>query len=152
MKRVLFLAVPMLALAANALGAPNARTGQNVFNCEVRTLDLGEGHSLLTWHGKGLQITTPNSPDHLSDIECLGTVETMPDKSFRASGYCLHVDRDGDKWIDRWWNDSTMKTGRWEQTGISGKYRGPRPTGSFVYTDRSTGSLCKGVSNWEVDH
>ena len=63
---------------------------------------------------KGLQITNPNSPDNNSTIDCVGIFEGMPDKSFKVSGYCLHVDRDGDKWIDRWWNDSTMKKGRWE--------------------------------------
>lgn len=151
MKATLVLAIPALMFAVDVSAGPNARNGQNVFTCEVKNLDLGEGHSLLTWHGKGLQVTTPGSPDHLSDIECLGSVETMPDKSFKANGYCLHVDRDGDKWIDRWWNDSTMKTGRWEQTGLSGKYKGPRPTGTFVYTDRSSDKACKGVSNWQMD-
>jgi hypothetical protein len=151
MKRMFVLPAVLLVISTSAVGAPNAASGYNVFNCDVKTINLEEGHSLTTFSGKGVQMSIPNSPDHMSSIECLGTIESMPDKSFKASGYCLHVDRDGDKWIDRWWNDSTMKKGRWEQTGVSGKYKGPRPTGTFVYTDLSSESACKGVSNWEVD-
>ncbi len=151
MKLILVLPAALLVISTDAFTAPNASSGYNVLNCEVKTVNLDDGHALMTFSGKGLQMTSPNSPDHMSNIECLGTVETMPDKTFKASGYCLHVDRDGDKWIDHWWNDSTMKTGRWEQTGVSGKYKGPRATGSFAYTDLSDGSACKGVSKWEVD-
>jgi hypothetical protein len=131
--------------------SPGAQSGQNIFTCETTVLSLDEGHSLAAFKGKGLQITLASSPDHMSHIDCLGTVESMPDKTFKASGYCLHTSREGDKWIDRWWNDSTMKTGRWEETGVSGKWRGSHSTGTFVYTDASTESTCKGVSNWEVD-
>jgi hypothetical protein len=87
----------------------------------------------------------------MSHLDCLITTEITPDKSFKSSGYCSHTDRDGDKWIDRSWNDSTMKKGRYEVKGVSGKYKGARETGSFVYTDLSTESACVGISSWEAD-
>jgi hypothetical protein len=61
------------------------------------------------------------------------------------------MDRDGDKWLDRWWADSTMPKGRWEDTGISGKWKNLKRTGTYVYTDRSTESNCRGISAWEAD-
>ena len=130
------------------VGSPS---GYNVTTCEIAALPLDENHSLVTIHGKGLILTAPNSPDHMSQVECLGTVENMPDKSFKASGFCLVTDRDGDKWVDRWWADSTMPKGRWEDTGISGKWKNLKRTGTYVYTDRSTESNCRGISAWEAD-
>ena len=44
-----------------------------------------------------------------------------------------------------------MPKGRWEDTGISGKWKGLRRTGSYVYTDRSSDTVCKGMSAWEAD-
>jgi hypothetical protein len=152
MKSVLALAATALcAISTGALAAQLAPTGQNVFTCELRSINLEEGHMLMVGNWKGTQVTNPNSPDNNSSIDCVGTFEAMPDKSFKVNGYCLHVDRDGDKWIDRWWNDSTMKKGRWEGIGISGKWKDVRGVmGNFVYTDLSTETVCKGVSNWEV--
>ena len=102
--------------------------------------------------GKGITVAAANKPDHMSTIECAGTIENMADKSFKAAGYCLHMDHDGDKWIDRWWNDSSMKKGRWEATGLSGKWKdvSSNQKGEFVFTDLSTTSECKGVSTWRA--
>jgi hypothetical protein len=148
---VIALSIVLLTVSSGAIGAPGAPSGYNVLTCEVKSVSLDEGHSLMTFSAKGVQTSVPGSADHLSHIECLGTIESMPDKSFKASGYCAHVDREGEKWIDRWWNDSTMKKGRWEVTGVSGKWKGFRGTGTFVYTDLSTESACRGVSYWEFD-
>jgi hypothetical protein len=151
MNRIIFLPAMLWVISTNLVGAANAPSGYNVFACEVKTIALDEGHSLSTFSGKGVLVSTPGSPDHMASIECLGTIESMPDKSFKASGYCVVTDRDGDKLLDRWWADSTMPKGRWEDTGISGKWKGFRRTGSYVYTDRSTQTECRGVSNWEAD-
>jgi hypothetical protein len=152
----------MLAFATTALclvptSVLNARvgsdSGQNIFHCEATTLPLDEGHSLVLWKGKGITVATANKPDNMSTIECAGTIENMADKSSKAAGYCLHTDHDGDKWIDRWWNDSSMKKARWEATGLSGKWKGVSSNqykGEFVFTDLSTTSECKGVSTWET--
>ena len=151
MNRTIVLLAGLFGISTSAVGAPNAHSGYNVLTCEGKTVSLEEGHSLTIFSGKGTLVSVAGSPDHMSNVECLGTVENMPDKTFKASGYCTHVDRDGDKWIDHWWNDSSMKKGRWEETGLTGKYKGLRPTGTFVYTDLSSESGCKGVSNWEGD-
>jgi len=115
--------------------------------CEPSTLALEEGHSLTLVKSKGL--STGMTPP--GQVDCHGSVETMPDKSFKASGYCVHTDRDGDKIVDRWWADSSMPKGKWEDVGISGKWKGFHKTGTYVYTDLSTSTECRGVSNWEVD-
>jgi hypothetical protein len=141
-----------VAAAEPALAArPGSKTGYNVFHCETQTLALGENHSLTTIRARGLVVTTPASADHMADIDCMGTIESMPGNAFKASGYCVLTDRDGDKWLDRWWTDSTMPKGRWEDVGLTGKWRGTRATGQYVYTDRSGGSQCKGISAWEED-
>ena len=145
------LTTAFCAVSTSVLSAQLAPVGQNVFTCELKSINLEEGHSLMIGNWKGLQVTNANSPDNNSTIDCVGIFEGMPGKSFKVSGYCLHVDRDGDKWIDRWWNDSTMKKGRWEGTGISGKWKEVRGVmGNFVYTDLSSDTGCKGISNWEV--
>src|SRR6185369_8512617 len=130
----------LMAIAVvNALGETLSPVGHNVFTCDLKSINLEEGHTLMIGNWKGLTITSnPGSPDNNTAIDCIGTFEGMPDKSFKVSGYCLHVDRDGDKWADRWWNDSTMKTGRFEYTGISGKWKDVKGVkGTFVYTDLS---------------
>jgi len=151
MNRMIVPIAALFAISTSAVGAPHATSGYNVLTCEGKTLALDQGHSLTIFSGKGILLSVPGSPDHMSSVECLGTVENMPDKTFKASGYCFHVDRDGDKWMDHWWSDSSMKKGRWEQTGLSGKYMVAPSTGTYVYTDLSSESWCKGVSNWELD-
>lgn len=151
MNRMIVLPAALFAISTSALSAPHAPSGYNILTCEVKTISLDDGHSLMIGNWKGLVVTVPNSPDHMAQIDCLGTFESMADKSFKANGYCVVTDRDGDKMLDRWWADSTLPKGRWEDTGISGKWKGFRRTGSYVYTDRSTPSECRGVSNWEAD-
>ena len=152
----LYLAsLPTISLLVFSHGALAAAVdlpakGQNYLNCETSTLPIGEGRSYTVIKAKGFTTSTdPASPNH---VDCYGTVENMPDKTFKASGYCVITDRDGDKWLDRWWADSSMQKGRWEDSGISGKYKGLQGrTGNYVYTDLSTQSECRGVSNWEVE-
>ena len=139
----------MLAMLSsmNAFAIDFPPKGQNYMFCEVSTLALEEGHSLTLFKGKGFS-TLMNPP---TQIECYGAVETLSDKSFKASGYCVHTDRDGDKIADRWWADSSMPKGKWEDTGISGKFKNLRTSGNYVYTDLSTPTECRGVSNWEIE-
>ncbi len=152
MKRIRTIAIAGLVVVSNVVWAvQGAPSGQYVFTCEMKPMSLDEGHSFFLGNWKGLAITVPGSPDHLAHIDCFGTFETMADKSFKASGYCVITDRDGDKVLDRWWADSAMPKGRWDDAGISGKWKGFRRTGSYVYTDSSTETECRGVSNWEAD-
>ena len=143
--------VGFLIFSSGSLAAELPMKGQNYLTCDTSTLSLGEGRSYTLIKSKGFTTSTdPQNPFH---VECHGTFENnMSDKTFKASGYCVITDRDGDKWLDRWWADSSMPKARWEDTGISGKYKDLRGrTGSYVYTDLSTQSECRGVSNWEVD-
>src|SRR3954453_9630528 len=114
MKTSVTLASIGFAFVTGAIGAELPDKGQNYFTCENSTLDLGEGHSYTLLKSKGLQ--TSGDPAHPNNIECYGTFEAMPDKSFKASGYCMITDVDGDKWLDRWWADSSTEKGHWEDT------------------------------------
>ena len=153
MKQITILAATGILLAsAGAWAQVGTNSGYNVLTCEVSMLPLDEGHAIILWKGKGVTLSAPDKPWHMSHLECVTTTEIMADKSFKTNGYCSHTDRDGDKWIDRNWQDSTMQKARYETTGISGKYKGNRETGSFVYTDLSSQSACSGVSSWEADH
>lgn len=152
--RYVFSAVTLAAVSLPhaSAAAPSASTrGTNVLTCEGWNQSLGEGHTLNLFRSRGISLTTPGSPDHLALVECAGTVESLPDKSFRANGYCVLTDVDGDKWLDRWWADSSMPKGRWEDTGISGKWKDLRRTGTYAYQDRSPTGGCLGVSTWETD-
>jgi hypothetical protein len=147
MKKLSSVTALAMLLSQNAMAIDYPAKGHNYIVCEASTLVLEEGHSLTLIKGKGFGTIT-NPPSH---VECYGTVESMPDKSFKASGYCVHTDRDGDKIADRWWADSSMPKGKWEDVGISGKWKGVRKSGNYVYTDLSTPTDCRGVSNWEVE-
>jgi hypothetical protein len=147
MKKVSTLAALAMLLSLNAFAIDYPAKGQIYFVCEGSTLALEEGHSLTLTKAKGLGTLT-NPP---TQVDCYGTFESMPDKSWKASGYCVHTDRDGDKIADRWWVDSSMPKGKWEDVGISGKWKGVRKSGNYVYTDVSTPTECRGVSNWEVE-
>jgi len=151
MKQIAILAATgMLVLSTGAWAQLDMRSaGYNVYACEVSVLQLDEGHLFIVWKGKGVQVSAPDKPWHMSHLECFSTTEIMADKSFKSSGYCTHADRDGDKWINRTWQDSTMQKGRFEATGISGKYKGGRDAGTFVFTDLSGPSGCSGVASWE---
>ena len=75
MKSILALAITALCAAStNVLGAQPAQSGQNIFTCEVTVLPLEEGHALIVWKGKGVQMTVANSPDNQSHIDCAGTI------------------------------------------------------------------------------
>jgi hypothetical protein len=148
-QKALLAAIGIFVASANAW-AQQGVNGYNIITCEVSALPLDEGHPIVLWKGKGVTIA-PDTPMHMSHLECVTTMEFMADKSFKANGYCTHTDRDGDKWIDRNWWDPTIKKGRYETTGISGKYKDSHVTGSFVYTDLSSQSGCSGVSNWVND-
>ena len=147
MNKLSSFAVLAMLFSMNAFAIDFPTKGQNYMFCEGSTLALEEGHSLTLFKGKGFS-TLMNPP---TQIECYGSVETLPDKSFKASGYCVHTDRDGDKIADRWWADSSMPKGKWEDAGISGKFKGVRTSGNYVYTDLSTPTECRGVSNWEIE-
>jgi hypothetical protein len=152
MKQLAILATTgILVVATGAWAQGGVNSGHNVFTCEVSVLPLDEGHAIVLWKGKGVTLSAPDKPWHMSHLECVSTTEIMADKSFKTTGYCSHTDRDGDKWIDRNWQDSTMQKGRYEVKGVSGKYKGGHATGSFVYTDLSSQSGCSGVSSWEED-
>ena len=152
MTRMVVLAGTILAASGSASAQDAVNSGYNVLTCEVSILPLDAGHSIVIQKAKGVTLSAPDKPWHMSRLECVSTTEMMADASFKTTGYCSHTDRDGDRWMDRNWQDSSMPRGRYEVTGISGKYQGAHGSGSFVYTDLSSSpSDCIGVSSWQDD-
>ncbi len=112
----------LLCAATAGHAAEPVATGYNVVNCQSEMLDLGEGRSYTQFAAKGIMLSVEGQPNHMTNLECMGSFEKFPDETFKVSGYCRHTDRDGDWWTDRFWHDSSMDQGRFELTGGVGKW------------------------------
>jgi hypothetical protein len=74
--------------------------------------------------------TNPSGgPFDLQGARCIGTYTITAGKHW-GTGYCIHVDLDGDKWLERWEAGADF-SGTWKAEGGSGKYAGLQATGSF---------------------
>ncbi len=126
----------LLLLAAGAANAGEKLEGssQEAFNTTLwDVLELDEGHSLAWWRGEGIAFEDdPSVPMHLMAADCIGTYEFMPDETYKVTGFCTYIDRDGDKTFLKWWDNSDMEEGRTEFIGGTGRYAGA--TGEGTYT------------------
>jgi hypothetical protein len=88
-------------------------------------IELEDGHTIILARLYGTQVSADtSSPMHQAKVDCTGFVDIRPD-GWDASGYCMHTDRDGDRWVGKWRNGSAMKEGVYEvYHGTSGKYVG----------------------------
>ncbi|MFN0317479.1 MAG: hypothetical protein ACKVQA_20845 [Burkholderiales bacterium] len=62
-KTAISLSFASITIATGAMGAPGAPSGYNVLICEVKSISLDDGHSLMTFSAKGVQTTIPGSAD-----------------------------------------------------------------------------------------
>lgn len=120
-------ATSLCALATVAQGGQKiSLDGVQYYMAQFQTVQFEKGHNysmLKEWRGihaaKDLA-----SLANLTRMECHGYVDSKPDGSFSAEGYCNHWDRDGDLWVGHWWNNSKMPAGRYEFLSGEGKYVG----------------------------
>jgi hypothetical protein len=60
---------------------------------------------------------------------CFGTYAFVDGKHLGV-GYCVHVDPDGDRWLQKWEAGADF-TGTWSAMGGTGKYDGMQASGRF---------------------
>jgi hypothetical protein len=75
-----------IALISTGAWAQGINSGYIVLTCEVSVLPLDEGHSIVVWKGKGVTVSAPDKPWHMSRLECIAITEIMADKSSRTTG------------------------------------------------------------------
>ena len=109
---------------------------------QIQATSLEEGHNIILAKWEGIHASKdPSSPVHLIRLECAGSIDAKRDGTFEASGYCLHTDRDGDKWVGKWWNNNTMPATRFDVFHGTGKYAGATGGGTAKCIPLKPGSL-----------
>lgn len=108
--------------------------------------EVEKGHKLVDYAGRCVNISTDAAlPNHTE--ECVGTYEYMPDESWKGSGSCSYIFKDGDKITDTWEEGSHLKEYPYKITGGTGKYKGATGGGTYIYenlTDTLSGGTYKG--------
>jgi hypothetical protein len=125
----LCLSLPLLSAAANM-----PKEGRLEFNfCFAGTSQHSEVSPQLaagSFEGlAALHTTPPGGPFDLQGARCMGTY-TFVDGKHLGTGYCVHVDPDGDKWLQKWEAGADF-SGTWMAVGGSGKFAGMQASGAF---------------------
>ncbi|MEI9902454.1 MAG: hypothetical protein WDN31_22875 [Hyphomicrobium sp.] len=112
------------------------------FNDKWDEKELEKGHKVVDYAGRCVHI--PDDPaEPKSTQDCVGKYEYLPDETWKASGTCTHLFKDGDKKYETWEEGSHLKEYASKITGGTGKYQ--RASGDFTYTyDNLTDTLAGG--------
>ncbi|MEQ1883093.1 MAG: hypothetical protein ABL878_19235 [Burkholderiales bacterium] len=109
---------------------------------QIQAVQMEEGHSIILARWEGIHASKDTtSPVHLIRLECAGSIDARRDGTFEANGYCMHTDRDGDKWVGRWWNNNKMPVAKFEVFHGSGKYAGATGGGTAKCTPLKPGTI-----------
>lgn len=150
----LALLLATVAAAAQAADAPaSRREGAFEFNScysgSVDTMALNDGLSVRTTRILGATSTAePGAPFDGQAVHCTAIALVDRNRS-SASGYCLHQDTDGDRWMFKL--DDVDRAGRLEFVGGTGKYQGMTLSGQFgprarpVFIAPGTVQICQRV-------
>jgi hypothetical protein len=124
--------------------------GIDSFVADHKVFELEKGHQVILVHQRGIETTTdPSMPTNMTNIDCMGMFDSLPDKTFKANGYCTLVDRDGDKIFQRWWGSSDMPEIRYETFGGTGKFEGAKGEGTAKDIELSPGPQGRTVTQWK---
>ena len=136
------LALSAQASIANAGKSVSWEGVQYYAGGQIQTIPMEDGHSVILAKWEGVHASKdPTSPVHLIRLECAGAIDARRDGSFDANGYCMHTDRDGDKWVGRWWNSNKMPVGKFEVFHGAGKYAGATGGGTAKCTPLKPGAM-----------
>jgi hypothetical protein len=136
------LALSALASTANAGKSISWEGVQYYAGGQIQAIPMEDGHSVILAKWEGVHASKdPTSPVHLIRLECAGAIDARRDGSFEANGYCMHTDRDGDKWVGRWWNNNKMPVGKFEVFHGAGKYAGATGGGTAKCTPLKPGAM-----------
>jgi|SRR6185295_3908146 len=140
------LTIAYFSLSAAAAADALPKEGRLEFNfCFAGTvqhseispqLAVGSFSSLAALH-----TTPPGGPFDLQGAHCIGTYTISAGRHW-GSGYCIHVDSDGDKWLQKWEAGADF-SGTWKAEGGSGKYAGMQASGAF----KPIGSVAAAMPN-----
>jgi hypothetical protein len=116
------------------IAAPLAKEGKLDFNlCFAGTTQHSEVSPQLaagSFEGLGaIYSNVSGGPFDRQGVRCIGTYSFVEGKHL-GTGYCIHVDLDGDKWVERWEAGADF-SGTWIAIGGSGKYAGMQASGMF---------------------
>jgi hypothetical protein len=96
----------------------------------VQHTEVGPQHAVGSFESLGsIYSRVAAGPFDRQGVRCLGTYQLVEGKHLGV-GYCIHVDLDGDKWIERWEAGPDF-SGTWTAIGGSGKYAGMQASGNF---------------------
>ena len=149
-------------LALSGVG-PTANAGKSISwegvqyyaGGQIQAIPMEDGHSVILAKWEGVHASKdPASPVHLIRLECAGAIDARRDGSFEANGYCMHTDRDGDKWVGKWWNNNKMPAARFDVFHGTGKYAGATGGGTAKCTPLKPGTIdmmvCEQTGSIEV--
>ena len=149
--KVALVCIPA-ALIMFANGAANASKSEEevgAFACINDKWDEKEvekGHKLVDYAGRCVHIPDdPASPKSTQD--CVGKYEYLPDETWKGSGTCTHLYKDGDKKYETWSEGSHLKEYPSKITGGTGKFQGASGDSTYTYdnlTDTLSGGRYKG--------
>jgi len=109
------------------------------------TWRLEKGQKVGDYTGRELDIS-----DDVAATESTGWVEgkyESMDGSWKGSGTCTYIDKDGDELYESWEEDSNK--GTYKTTGGTGKYKGASGSGTYTLDPASfAGSLSGGTYNY----
>ncbi len=129
----LTFAYAALLQPANAGETVSMKSGQYYIQDHAGSFEMGEGHTIIFARWYGTQVNQDaGSAMHHARLDCTGMIDARPD-GWDANGYCMHTDRDGDQWVGKWRNGSSMDSGAYEVfRGVSGKYVGASGGGTVT--------------------
>jgi hypothetical protein len=116
-------------------------TGMDVVTKNNQVYELDKGRFFVLIRENGVSIAEgPTNPLHHTLVDCVGMVEELPDKTFRAEGYCTNTDKDGDKIFNRW-SETTASAGQgsYELVGGTDKFVGAKGAGTWTATEVAPG-------------
>jgi hypothetical protein len=148
----LLVAVPaaLLILGTGAANAGGTIDKAGAIACVADKWDEKEpdkGHKLVDDAMRCVLIPTDPAPDKGTQ-DCVGNYEYMPDGSWKGSGTCTNIYKDGDKLYESWEEGSHLKEYTYKTTGGTGKYQGASGGGTYFYenlTDTLSGGTYKGT-------
>ena len=143
-----------LTAAFLILGSGATKAGQTINDVGVLACvsdkwdekEVEKGHKLVDYAGRCMALPSDPAAEKVP-MDCVGKYEYMPDKSWKATGTCIHTYKNGDKLNETWEEGSQLKEYPYKYSGGTGKHQGASGGGTYIYenvTDTLSGGTYKG--------
>lgn len=149
--KIAFVCIPaaLIMFANGAADAGKTEEEAGAFACINDKWDEKEvekGHKLVDYAGRCVHIPDDAAAPK-STQDCVGKYEYLPDESWKGTGTCTHLFKDGDKKYETWEEGSHLKEYPSKITGGTGKFQGASGDFTSSYdnlTDTLSGGRYKG--------